>query len=234
MQPLQVNIKNTSAFDTEAVLQIRAVDENGEVLKEYPIGKLSANQSKELILSGEELNLYAQKADSCLYVNVVTEEEELYHADNYRYIFVELLKEDEDKKTDTSSTDTSRTSQDIMFPKEVSPQDISPTETNPQHINDKNIKRKLQKVTKIKLKKNKKKIVVSWKKQKKITGYQIMYATNKKFKKGKKRLVKKANYKFLIPKKGKYCYVKIRSYLKKGKKVQYSSWSKRKKIRIKK
>lgn len=83
-----------------------------------------------------------------------------------------------------------------------------------------------------------KSITVKWKKQsKQITGYQLQYATNNKFKKGKKSInikskniitktVKnlKANTKY---------YVRVRTY-KKGKNTnKYSSWSKVKNVKTK-
>ncbi len=82
--------------------------------------------------------------------------------------------------------------------------------------------------------------LVKWKKQKKnITGYQIQYSTNKKFKKKatvtktvKKKSVTKMNVKKLKPEK-KY-YVRIRTYKTvKGRKY-CSGWSKAKSVIIKK
>lgn len=92
--------------------------------------------------------------------------------------------------------------------------------------------------TKIKVKTSgKQRIKVSWKRDKKVSGYQIQYATNKKFTKGKKRITIKKNKKTsytiqkLKPKK-KY-FVRIRAYKTvKGKKY-YSRWSKTVKKTIK-
>lgn len=79
---------------------------------------------------------------------------------------------------------------------------------------------------------------VSWKKQTKQTsGYQISYSTNKKFNKAKtvnisKNMISNKTIKSL--KKGSTYYVRIRTYKKVGKKNYYSSWSKTKKVKIKK
>ena len=87
------------------------------------------------------------------------------------------------------------------------------------------------KPTKIKkLKKGKKSFTVKWKKVGKtyITGYQVKYSPYKDFKKSKIKTIKK--YKTTSKKikglkaKKKY-YVKVRTYVKKGKVKYYSSWS---------
>ena len=78
---------------------------------------------------------------------------------------------------------------------------------------------------------------VKWKKKSGITGYQIQYSTNKKFKKGNKTITVKstkstsATIKKLKSKK-KY-YVRMRTYkIVNGKKV-YSAWSKAKSVKVK-
>ena len=69
---------------------------------------------------------------------------------------------------------------------------------------------------------------VKWKKKSGITGYQIQYSTNSKFKKGNKSIkiknAKTISKKITKLKVAKKYYVRIRTY--KGKK--YSSWSKKK------
>ena len=71
------------------------------------------------------------------------------------------------------------------------------------------------------------------------TGYQIQYATNKKFKKAKSVTVKRSKKKSIVSKKWtvkkkKTYYVRIRAYLvtKTGKKI-YTKYSKVKKIKVK-
>ena len=74
-------------------------------------------------------------------------------------------------------------------------------------------------------------ITVKWKKKSGITGYQIQYSTNSKFKKGNKSIkiknAKTISKKITKLKAAKKYYVRIRTY--KGKK--YSKWSKVKSIK---
>ena len=84
----------------------------------------------------------------------------------------------------------------------------------------------------------KKAFLVKWKKQTGITGYQIQYSTNKKFKnKGSKiKTVKKPSTTKLIVKKlksRKKYYVRIRTYKTVNGTSYYSEWSKAKKVKIK-
>lgn len=83
-----------------------------------------------------------------------------------------------------------------------------------------------------------KKIKATWRKESGVTGYEILYATNKKFTKGKKviKISKASTSTKTIAKlkKKKTYYVKIRSYKTiDGKKV-YGNWSNSKKVKIKK
>ena len=91
------------------------------------------------------------------------------------------------------------------------------------------------------LKAGKKKFVVKWKKQKSISGYQVQYSTDKKFRKGKKTTtIKKAGASKKtvtgVRSKKKY-YVRVRTY--KNVKVngkttkKYSGWSGVKAVRVK-
>ncbi len=79
------------------------------------------------------------------------------------------------------------------------------------------------------------KIVVKYKKAAGATGYEIRYATNKKFKSAKKITTKKTTYTLKKLKKGKTYYVKVRSYRKVGKETMiYSDYCKPVKIKVKK
>ena len=64
-------------------------------------------------------------------------------------------------------------------------------------------------------------------------GYQIRYATNKKF---KKAVIRNSKLSYIIKKlkKGKTYYVEARAYVKSGKNRVYGKWSKTKKVKIKK
>lgn len=79
---------------------------------------------------------------------------------------------------------------------------------------------------------------LTWKKQKtQVTGYEIRYSTDKKFKSAKKVTVKsvKTTSKSISKlKASKKYYVQIRTYKKVGKTKYYSSWSKTKTVKTKK
>ena len=78
---------------------------------------------------------------------------------------------------------------------------------------------------------------VKWKKKTKITGYQIQYSTNSKFKKGNKSIkiknAKTGSKKITKLKSNKKYYVRIRTYKIVNKKTYYSSWSKKKNVTTK-
>ena len=86
----------------------------------------------------------------------------------------------------------------------------------------------------ISVKAQNKAFTVKWKKKSNITGYQIQYSTNSKFKKGNKSIkiknAKTRSKKITKLKSNKKYYVRIRTY--KGKK--YSKWSKVKSIKTQK
>ncbi len=79
-----------------------------------------------------------------------------------------------------------------------------------------------------------KKIKVTFKKVSKATGYQIVYATNKKFTKAVKIKTKKNTYTLKKLKKGKTYYVRVQAYRKVKGKVYYGKYSATKKIKVKK
>ena len=98
---------------------------------------------------------------------------------------------------------------------------------------------KPKKVTNVKAKAAKKKATISWKKASKATGYQVIYSTDKKFKKGKATktvTIKKVASKSVIKKlkSNKTYYFKVRAFNKNAAgKTQYGSWSKVVKKKIK-
>lgn len=79
-----------------------------------------------------------------------------------------------------------------------------------------------------------KKLKVSYKKVSKADGYQISYATNKKFKNAKTKKTKKTSYTLKKLKKGKTYYVRVRAYRTVNGKTYYGSYSSVRKIKIKK
>ncbi len=91
------------------------------------------------------------------------------------------------------------------------------------------------KVTKLKAgNKKKKSVILSWKKVSGAKGYQIQYATNKKFKKKKSRYIKSLRCTVKNLKKRKIYYFRIRAYRLNGKEKIYGKWSQCRKVRIKK
>ena len=94
-----------------------------------------------------------------------------------------------------------------------------------------------KKVSSLKLKAGKKQMTVSWKKDTKVGGYEIVYATNSKFSKGKKtvkvtsaktakKVIKKLSSK-------KTYYVKVRAFKKVSGKTYYGAYTSAKKVKIK-
>ena len=95
-----------------------------------------------------------------------------------------------------------------------------------------------KKVTSLALKSSKKKeLTVSWKKDAAVSGYEVLYATNSKFTKGKKTITIKSakTVKTTIKKLSskKTYYVKMRSYKTVGGKKYYSEYTSYKKLKIK-
>ncbi len=83
------------------------------------------------------------------------------------------------------------------------------------------------KVKSVKLTAKKKKLNVSWKKVNGATGYEVMYAANNKFTKGKKTVkVKKNKVTIKRLKSKKKYFVKVRAYKKANGSTNYGKWSK--------
>lgn len=95
---------------------------------------------------------------------------------------------------------------------------------------------KPKKVAGLKVRKGKKRMTATWKRDAKATGYHITYARNKTFKKGKKHIVisKNKTTKRIIKKlkSRKTYYVKVRAYKKVGKTKLYGDYSKVKRVKI--
>ena len=96
----------------------------------------------------------------------------------------------------------------------------------------------VKKPSKVKIKsaKNSKKktVVVKYKKAANAKVYQVWYATNKKFKKAKKKFTTKLKYKIKKLKKKKTYYVKVRGYNLNGKVKVFGPFSKVKKVKVRK
>ena len=79
-----------------------------------------------------------------------------------------------------------------------------------------------------------KKVVVSWSKQQGMSGYQIQYAKNKKFTKGKKKLSasRTSAFRIITKFKEKTYYFRVRTYKNSGRRKVYGKWSKTVKVKI--
>lgn len=84
--------------------------------------------------------------------------------------------------------------------------------------------------------KNNKKINLTFKKVKNVSGYQIKYSTSRKFKKKLTKVAKTKKMKYVLKglKKNKKYFIKVRTYRKKGKKTTYGKWSKTKTVAVRK
>lgn len=95
----------------------------------------------------------------------------------------------------------------------------------------------LGKVVGVKVKASKKKLTVKWKRNKKASGYQVMIATDRKFKKNKKTATIKKNKTvtktFTKLKRKKTYFAKVRVYKQVGKTKVYGAYSKVKKAKVK-
>ena len=94
-----------------------------------------------------------------------------------------------------------------------------------------------KKVSSLKVKAGKKQLTVSWKKDSKVGGYEIVYATSKNFKSGKKtvKITKASTAKNVISKlkSKKTYYVKVRSFKKVSGKTYYGAYTSVKSVKVK-
>ena len=113
-------------------------------------------------------------------------------------------------------------------------QNTSGTQTTGQTDTTKKTNNTVSKVTKLKVKnKKKKKVVVSFNKVSGAKGYQIQYAKNKKFTKGKKsKTTKKVKYTVKNLKKKQTYYFRVRAYKLVDGVKKYGKWSAVKKVKI--
>lgn len=83
----------------------------------------------------------------------------------------------------------------------------------------------------------KRKVTAKWKRDSRVTGYQVQYSTDKSFKTGvtSKKITKNSTVSLTTPalKKGATCCFRIRSYKTSGGKTIWSAWSSVKKIKVK-
>lgn len=214
-------IKNTSGFDTTATLRIRSNDANGNVLKEYVLGTIAAGTFISKEITEEEIAAIAINGDS-FYIEVVANSEEQFYSNNFAFVFV----------TEPHTPQMPSEVPDIQSTPDSVPQIVQPTESNSEDAANKKEAKvsKPGRVKKLQLKRKKKQVSVTWKKVKAVSGYQIQFALNKTFTKKKKSRTVTKNKIVLKEMKEKVYFVRVRGFIRDGKKRVYGKWSKVKKI----
>ena len=177
------------------------------------------------------------------------DDNEKYLSDNYAFVplYYELRNNDtddddkiDDDYYDDSKSNTSNTKKNNVVDNNVTNNKTSSfnatNKSSVKRINKSVGKVKGIKIKKYKLQKSKVSVKVSWKKNSKVSGYQLQYAENKLFKKKRKTKSCSAKKHTIIIKglkKGKKYYIRIRAYKNTKKKKVYGKWS-AKKVVIKK
>ena len=211
-------IKNTSGFDTKAVLRILSNDANGNVLKEYKIGPVAAGAFISKEITEEEIAAIAKNGDS-LYVEVSADSEEQFYSNNFSFVSVtESIVQPENMDSGNVLTDNGAVPP--QFATNVIPGENPQLSTPDKKAVIKVPKAKIKSV----VKRKDRKIKIRLKKLNNISGYQLQYGTNKKFRKSKKRFVKKDIF-FTGKLKKKTYFIRARAYTLSGKKKVYGKWS---------
>ena len=241
-----ITVTNNGGNEAEnASLVVKDGGENGNVIHTETLGTLSSGQSKDISLV--EIWNKATRNDmsgtKILYLEVEQEETE-YELWNNSIV---LEKEVAPAATPTptiSPTPTPTQTADsagTLTPSQDKGNSTTEGNRSSAQITSKprvNVTEKVKEPSKVVLLSVKnihgEKISIKWRKNKTSKGYQIQYATNKKYKKGKKITTSKTKYTIKKLKKKKTYYVRVRAYtVNNGKKV-YGKWSKVKKVKIKK
>ncbi|MCR5691848.1 MAG: hypothetical protein K6G62_06470 [Eubacterium sp.] len=171
------------------------------------------DQSKYVTLDTSKLEQYSSQTD--------------WDADSSVYTYrVVDDSADETSTTETSSSGTQTSTGDKTTGKQTS--------TGTQYSSDVTAPGKV-KLSSVK-NRAKKTLTAKWKKTSGAKGYQVQYALDRKFTKGKKsKIVTKTSLKIKKLKKKKTYYVRVRAYkLKTNGKKKYGAWSAVKKVKIKK
>lgn len=244
-----IYVKNNSAFKTNAKMDIYENNSDGKKLYSIDIDNITAGEIKRIVISKSKFEKQLVEDDSNLYIAVKGDDNEKYLSDNY--VFVPLYYEsrnndtDDDDKIDDdyyddSKSNTSNTKKDNVVDNNVTNNKTSSfnatNKSSVKRINKSVGKVKGIKIKKYKLQKSKVSVKVSWKKNSKVSGYQLQYAENKLFKKKRKTKSCSAKKHSIIIKglkKGKKYYIRIRAYKNIKKKKVYGKWS-AKKVVIKK
>ena len=182
-------------------------DTNGRFLE--PFTQTKATLSKAVLMNHTAWNLRMGGNKLASYQESISKMEQWLKA-RYSWLDSEINKEEFVKDTYKLQSETSKNTNNISK---------DTTNLSKQY--------KLSK-PKIKVKIKKKKMIVSWKKIKKATGYQIRYYKLGKNKKVKNKTTKKRKITLKnIRRKARYS-IKVRAYCKTENKVCYGAWAKRK------
>ena len=82
---ITATVDNISCFDTSATLNIRTGDASGNIIKQIPIGNILAGSSKvQTIFLSDYISSLSSETNA--YIEVVSNQKEIYVSDNYDYI----------------------------------------------------------------------------------------------------------------------------------------------------
>ena len=241
-----ITVTNNGGNEAENVsFVVKDGGENGNVIHTETLKTLSSGQSKDISLV--EIWNKATRNDisgtKILYLEVSQEETE-YELWNNSIVLEKEVAPDTTPTPTISPTPTPTQTADsagTLTPSQDKGNSTTEGNRSSAQITSKprvNVTEKVKEPSKVVLLSVKnihgKKISIKWRKDKTAKGYQIQYAANKKYKKGKKITTSKIKYTIKKLKKKKTYYVRVRAYtVNNGKKV-YGKWSKVKEVKIKK
>lgn len=241
-----ITVTNNGGNEAENVsFVVKDGGENGNVIHTETLKTLSSGQSKDISLV--EIWNKATRNDisgtKILYLEVEQEETE-YELWNNSIVLEKEVAPDTTPTPTISPTPTPTQTADsagTLTPSQNKGNSTTEGNRSSAQITSKprvNVTEKVKEPSKVVLLSVKnihgKKISIKWRKNKTAKGYQIQYATNKKYRKAKKITTSKTKYTIKKLKKKKTYYVRVRAYtVNNGKKV-YGKWSKVKKVKIKK
>ena len=241
-----ITVTNNGGNEAENVsFVVKDGGENGNVIHTETLGTLSSGQSKDISLV--EIWNKATRNDmsgtKILYLEVSQKETE-YELWNNSIVLEKEVAPDTTPTPTISPTPTPTQTADsagTLTPSQNKGNSTTEGNRSSAQITSKprvNVTEKVKEPSKVVLLSVKnihgKKISIKWRKNKTAKGYQIQYATNKKYRKAKKITTSKTKYTIKKLKKKKTYYVRVRAYtVNNGKKV-YGKWSKVKKVKIKK
>lgn len=82
---------NESSFAADAILRVRDIDEEGDILKEIDLGKVLGNDEIETKLTIAEI--LGEDISGAVYFEVISDNEEIFQANNFSYRYLELVSE---------------------------------------------------------------------------------------------------------------------------------------------